>query len=60
MEMNELLTYQAISEMTGISTGYLRWLVWAEKMPPPDYKPSPKTALWRPETIEAWLKEREA
>jgi predicted site-specific integrase-resolvase len=56
--MKELLTYRDIAKLTGISVETL--MVWRHrgKLPPPDLAPNQRTALWEPETIEAWNKER--
>lgn len=48
------LSYADLSARLGVTVGTLRLWVHRGKFPPPDYKPTPRAALWLPETIEEW------
>ena len=51
-------TYADISRETGIPASTL--YVWRirGKLPPPDYMPTDKAALWEPGTILPWINEQ--
>lgn len=55
--MTTYLTYQDISDLTGIPKGTLRQWRVRGKMPEPDYMPTKNRSAspaWKRETIEAW------
>jgi hypothetical protein len=52
------LTYADIAKRLGIDVRALVMRVQRGTFPPPDYKPNKTTALWKPETVDQWLKEK--
>lgn len=57
------LTYKDIAEMTGLTEGALRLLKFRGKLPAPDvttdYAPTRQIPMWRRQTIEKWIRERD-
>lgn len=53
----QLLTYNHITLLTGISTGALRKRLSTGTMPPPDLRHG-GSPVWYPETLQPWLEKQ--
>ncbi len=56
--METYLTYADLSARLDVSVNTLRQWKLRGKLPPPDYAPHARVALWKPSTIIAWEKNR--
>ena len=53
----DLLDYNAVSEMTGLSVQSLMQYKSEGKMPPPDAIISNRSPVWQRKTIEKWMRD---
>ncbi|WP_172493696.1 helix-turn-helix transcriptional regulator [Gluconobacter oxydans] len=51
-----LLSIREVASRVGLSSGYLRKLVIAQKFPAPSHRFGPRAVRWLDSDLEAWLK----
>lgn len=51
-----LLSIREVASRVGLSSGYLRKLVIAQRFPAPSHRFGPRAVRWLNSDIEAWIK----
>ncbi|WP_408740328.1 helix-turn-helix transcriptional regulator [Acetobacter sp. AN02] len=51
-----LLSIREVASRVGLSSGYVRKLVIAQKFPAPSHRFGPRAVRWLDSDLEAWLK----